>query len=195
MNIQFNKRLQEHLFAGYMWVERISKILLFCKISKSICISLGSDSLSHSEIKTTNAWPLKGLSNNRQSKQTKGRKRGKESKRHSAPWGIKGAAWPLPPVQGIDVVADDTCMTLVQKLLLLQAILKVAWKNSPLHYITQLCMLGFWQTQKLLCVILTEATWGMSSSLRRKMALWPGLVIWQDGCSLSLAGKDWTALS
>lgn len=89
MSIQFNKRLQEHLFTGYMWVEGIFKILLFCKISKSICISLGSDCLSHSKIKTTNAWPLKGLSNNRQSKQTKGWSRGKESKLHAAVWEIK----------------------------------------------------------------------------------------------------------
>lgn len=90
MNTQFNKRLQEHLFTGYMWVEGIFKILLFCKVSKSICISLGSECLSHSEIKTTNAWPLKGLSNNRQSKQTQGWKRGKESKLHSALWGLAG---------------------------------------------------------------------------------------------------------
>lgn len=147
-----------------MWVEGMFKILLFCKVSKSICISLGSECLSHSEIKTTNAWPLKGLSNNRQSKQTQGWKRGKESKLHSALWGLAGVCSATVTVQGTGAMADDTRMTSVQKPLLLQAVLKVAWKkkNSSLHYSTRFCMPGFWQTQKLLCVILTEATWGWS---------------------------------
>lgn len=127
MNIQFNKRLQEHLFVGYMWVEGIFEILLFCKISKSICISLGSGCLSHLKIKTTNAWQFKGLSNDRQNKQTKGWRGEREKRSYDQDFPPKecslsavkerGSVCPVSSAQGTDAMADDKCVTLVQKLL------------------------------------------------------------------------------